>query len=404
VTTCDDGSVAAGSRAPVVATATGGAVLAGAVVLTALNLRPAITSVGPLLDEARESLDASATWAGILTTIPVLCFAGAGIAAPTLARRIGIGAAIGLALTLVGAGVSVRALDGPAVVLGGTLIAAAGIAIIGVLIPVVIKGSYADRIGLMTGVYTAALQGGAMLGFALTPLLATVFDGWRPAWASWSALAGLALVAWPAAVRRLGPAGAVGPTEPAPRSLLRSPLAWIVTGFFGLQAFVAFVVMGWLPQVLIDSGVSRGDAGLMLGLLAALAIPISLLVPPLATRQASQSGWITGLGCCAVAGTVGLLVDPGAAPLLWTILLGLGLSVFSLALTVIALRARTSHDTAALSGMAQGFGYLIAGTGPFLFGVLHDVTGGWTAPFGMLLGVLGLQLVAGLLAGRAGHV
>jgi MFS transporter, CP family, cyanate transporter len=387
-----------------VATATGGAVLIVAVVLTALNLRPAITSVGPLLDEARDSLDTSATWAGVLTTIPVLCFAAAGIAAPMLARRLGIGAAIGLALILVGVGVTVRVLNGPTVVLAGTLVAAAGIAVIGVLIPVVIKGSFPDRIGVMTGVYTAALQGGAMVGFALTPLLATVFDGWRPAWASWSALSVLALLIWPAAARHLPPATEAGAAQAPPRSLLRSPLAWIVTGFFGLQAFVAFVVMGWLPQVLMDSGVSRGDAGLMLGLLAALAIPISLLVPPLAARQASQSGWITGLGGCAVAGTIGLLVDPGAAPLLWTILLGFGLSVFSLALTVIALRARTSQDTAALSGMAQGFGYLIAGTGPFLFGVLHDATGGWTAPFSLLLGVLGVQLVAGVLAGRAGYV
>jgi MFS transporter, CP family, cyanate transporter len=397
--------VDAGQRGPAVAAATGGTALAVAIVLSAVNLRPAITSVGPLLDEARDSLGTSATWAGILTTIPVLCFAGAGLAAPALARRIGVVAAIGLALGLIGVGVTVRVLDGPVVVIGGTLVAAAGIAVVGVLIPAVIKASFPGRIGLLTGVYTAALQFGAMVGFAVTPVLAAWLGGWRPAWASWSVLVGMALLAWPVAVRQFhSPAPATRFATPPTRSLLRIPRAWIVTVFFGLQAFVAFVVMSWLPQVLMDSGVSRGDAGLMLGLLAALAIPISLLVAPLATRRASQSGWITSLGGCAVAGTAGLLINPGAAPLLWTILLGLGLSVFSLALAVIALRARNSHDTASLSGMAQGFGYLIAGTGPFLFGLLHDVTDGWTVPFGMLMGVLALQLVAGVLAGRAGHV
>jgi MFS transporter, CP family, cyanate transporter len=188
------------------------------------------------------------------------------------------------------------------------------------------------------------------------------------------------------------------------RSMLRSPLAWIITLFFGLQALVAFVMIGWLPQVLMDAGVSRGNAGLMLALLALIALPISLLVPPLASRQGSQSGWIVGLGMCGLAGLSGLLFGPAVAPLLWTVLLGLGMSVFSLALTTIALRARTSQDTAKLSGMAQGFGYLLAGTGPFLFGLLHDVTGGWTVPFAMLIGVLLVQIVVGALAGQPRYV
>ncbi|MGH3994016.1 MAG: MFS transporter, partial [Pseudonocardiaceae bacterium] len=184
------------------------------------------------------------------------------------------------------------------------------------------------------------------------------------------------------------------------RSLLRNPLAWTVTVFFGLQALIAFVVIGWLPQVLMDAGVTRGDAGLLLALLSLLALPVSLLVPPMAARQGDQSGWIVALGVCGLAGLIGLLLAPGAAPLLWVVLLGLGMSVFSLALTVIALRARTSADTARLSGMAQGFGYLIAGTGPFLFGLLHEVTGGWTVPLLMLIGVLVVQIGVGALAGR----
>lgn len=136
--------------------AAGGALLTVAVVLTALNLRPAITSIGPLLGEMRGALGASAVWAGVLTTLPGLCFAGAGLAAPWLARRFGLGRAISLALVVLTAGLLVRVLDGPAVMIGGTLVAAAGIALINVLIPVVIKGSFPAQVGLMTGVYTAA--------------------------------------------------------------------------------------------------------------------------------------------------------------------------------------------------------------------------------------------------------
>ncbi|MEV4063294.1 MFS transporter [Nonomuraea dietziae] len=394
-----DGAHGTGGRV-----AAGGALFSVAVALTALNLRPAVTSVGPLLDETRASLGASETWAGLLTTVPVLCFAVAGLIAPLLARRAGVGAAVSIALALLAGGLVLRVLDGSLLMIGGTLVAAAGIAFAGVLIPVVVKESFPARIGLMTGVYTAALQLGATLGSALTPPLDTALGGWRPALATWAVPAVLALVVWTVAARGAG-FGAAAQADRQGRSLLRNRLAWIITVFFGLQALLAFVVIGWLPRVLMDvGGVSRGEAGLLLGLLALLALPISLVVPALAARSGSQSGWIVGLGGCGLAGLLGLLLAPSFSPLLWTVLLGLGMSVFSLALTTIALRARTGQDTAKLSGMAQGFGYLLAAAGPFLFGLLHDVTGGWTVPFLMLIGVLVVQIGVGALAGRPRYV
>jgi CP family cyanate transporter-like MFS transporter len=378
----------------------GGALLAVAVVLTALNLRPAITGVGPMLAEMRTGLGASVLWAGVLTTLPTLCFAGAGLAAPLLARRAGIGAAIAVALSALAAGLVLRVLDGPYVVLGGTLVATAGIALINVLIPVVIKDSFPARIGLMTGVYTAALQGGGALGSAVTPQLGDAFGGWRPALGSWAVVAVVALAAWILAARGTGRAPRHADHVDGGRSLLRNRLAWVVTIFFGLQAFYAYAAMGWFPQVLMDAGVSRDDAGLLFGLVSLIAVPISLVVAPMAARQRGQGGWIVLLGLFGMAGTAGLMFAPAWSPLLWSLLIGLGMSVFSLALTVIALRARTGADTARLSGMAQGFGYLFAALGPFLFGLLHDAAGGWTVPLMMLLGLLVVQMVFGALAGR----
>ncbi|WP_410623268.1 CynX/NimT family MFS transporter [Amycolatopsis sp. cmx-8-4] len=378
----------------------GGALLAVAVVLTALNLRPAITGVGPMLAEMRAGLGASVLWAGVLTTLPTLCFAGAGLAAPLLARRAGIGAAIAVALTAIAAGLMLRVLDGPYVVLGGTLVATAGIALINVLIPVVIKGSFPARIGLMTGVYTAALQGGGALGSAVTPQLGDAFGGWRPALGSWAMVAVVALAAWILAARGTGRAPRHTDAAEGGRSLLRNRLAWIVTAFFGLQAFYAYAAMGWFPQVLMDAGVSRADAGLLFGLVSLIAVPISLVVAPMAARQRGQGAWIVTFGVFGLAGTAGLMLAPAWSPLLWSLLIGLGMSVFSLALTVIALRAKTGADTARLSGMAQGFGYLFAALGPFLFGLLHDLAGGWTVPLAMLLGLLVVQMGFGALAGR----
>lgn len=382
--------------------AAGSALLAVAVILVAFNLRPAITSVGPLLDQARAAFAASAGWVGLLTTVPVLCLAAAGALAPRLSRRLGLRGAIAVALAAITAGLVVRVLGGPTLVIVATVVATSGVAIAGVLVPVVVRAGFPGRIGLVTGLYTAALQAGATLGFALTPLLATGLGGWRPALASWAALGAVALAGWFAWGRPASPpAGPVAPD--GRRSLLGSPLAWTVTAFFGLQAFVAFAVMNWLPLALMDRGVDRTDAGLLLGILSIVALPVSLLVPPMAGRARGQSGWILALSGCGAAGLLGLLLVPTAGPwqvLPWVLLLGLGMSVFSLALTVIALRASSAARTADLSGMAQGLGYVIAGTGPFLVGLLHESTGGWTVPFAVLLAVVVAQAGTGVLAGR----
>ncbi|MGK2853647.1 MAG: MFS transporter, partial [Microbacteriaceae bacterium] len=182
--------------------AAGGALLVAAVVLTALNLRPAITSVGPLLADMRGDLGTSALWAGLLTTLPGLCFAAAGLTAPRLARRFGLGAAIAAALLTLAGGLLLRVVDGPHIVIGGTLVATAGIALINVLIPVVIKGSFPTRIGLMTGIYTAALQGGGAAGSAVTPAVDGMLGSWRFGLGAWAGLAAAALVLWLIAMRR----------------------------------------------------------------------------------------------------------------------------------------------------------------------------------------------------------
>ncbi|GAB3234915.1 CynX/NimT family MFS transporter [Mycolicibacterium hippocampi] len=388
-----------------VPTVAGGALLAVAVVLTALNLRPAVTSVAPLLGEMRTDLAVSATWAGLLTTLPALCFAAAGLAAPRLSSRIGLGRTISAAMVALTIGLAARVIDGPHVVIGATLVACAGIALINVLIPVVIKGSFPARVGLMTGIYTAALQGGGALGSAVTPGLEGPLGGWRVALAAWAAVAFVAFAVWlPASRRHRGTWAEQGRLAGRPRSLLRNPLAWTVTLFFGCQAFMAYIVMGWLPQVFIDNGIDKLHAGLLVGLVSLIGVPVALVISPLAARSANQTWWIVALGVVGFAGATGVMLAPAAHPVLWSVLIGVGMGAFSMALAVIALRARTAEDTAQLSGMVQGFGYLVAGTGPFLFGLLHDVTHGWTVPWMMFLVVYAVQIGAGALAGRSRYV
>ena len=324
-------------------------------ILVALNLRPAVTSVAPLLGDMRDELGTSATWAGLLTTMPGLCFAAAGLTAPRLSSRFGLGRVISAALVVLTAGLVLRTVDGPHVVIGATLLACAGIALINVLIPVVIKGSFPTRVGLMTGIYTAALQGGGALVRPSPPASRSrsAAGGWP--WRHGRRSRVLALLAWLPASRRHRSSWAVS-TELTgePRSLLRNRLAWTVTLFFGCQAFLAYIVMGWLPQIFIDNGIGKVQAGILVGLVSLIGVPVALIISPLAARTANQSGWIVALGVLGFAGAVGLLVAPAAAPWVWSVLIGVGMSAFSIALTVIALRARNAEDTAQLSGHGTG--------------------------------------------------
>lgn len=401
----------------------GSVALAVAIAFVAVNLRPVVTSLSSVLDAIQASLGVSAAWSSAATALPPLCFAGAGVLAPWLNRRLGMARSVAVAMVVLAAGAAIRGLGGPVVILFGTFLAAAGIAVGNVLLPVVVKESFPLRLGLITGIYTAMLQGGGSIGASVTPALLAWLGGWRPALMAWAVVAGLAAVLWMVAARhRSDTPPSAAPAEPAEsagsvvsarsaepsgdtrrRSMLRSAVAWHVTLLFALQSFLAYSVMGWLPQVFIDTGIARQPAGLLLGLCAIVAVPLSMIVPAVAARQRSQSPWVIGLGAFGVAGILGLILAPSAAPALWAILLGVGMSVFSLVLTLISLRTKDAADTARLSAMAQGVGYLIAASGPFLFGLVHSVTGGWTVPWLMLLGTVVVQLVFGALAGRPRH-
>jgi len=380
------------------------ALLLVAVLLVAANLRPVVTSLGSVLDVVRGSLHTTSAWASVLTALPGLCFGLAGFLAPPLARRLGLARAIGLAMALLTAGALVRVLDGPSVVLGGTLVACAGIAVCNVLMPVVVKESYPHRIGLVTGLYTAVLQFAAAAGSVLTPPVAAAAGGWRPALGQWGLLAAVGTLGWVVATRHGGSRPVVAPDTGPRRSLLRSPLAWAVTGFFGFQSMFAYEMMGWAPQVLMSAGVSRGEAGAMAAVISVLGVPMSLILGPIAARQRSQSGWLVGLSLVGATGVVGLLVAPGAAPWLWSVCAGLGMGVFAIAVALIPLRTRTSADTRALSTMSQGIGYLFAAIGPLAVGLLHGATGNWTAALVVMLAGIAVQIVFGFFAGRPSYV
>jgi CP family cyanate transporter-like MFS transporter len=188
------------------------------------------------------------------------------------------------------------------------------------------------------------------------------------------------------------------------RALSRSPLAVALAVFFGLQSLEAYVIIGWSAQYLRDSGLSAAAAGLLLGVNSVVVIPLNAVIAPLTVRPRAQRPLLAVFVISYLVGWVGLWRAPLTVPWLWMILLAVGMGSFAMVLALLGMRARTPETTAALSTVTQGWGYLLAGLGPLLAGVLHGVTGSYTGMFVLVLaGTVGLG-VSGLLVTRNRYV
>ena len=385
--------VRTGRRAPAWALLVG-------VVLAAVNLRTAVTSVGPLLDELETGIGLTSTLAGVLTTLPVISFAVLGSLTPRLAHRVGEQRLLAGALALMTAGLALRATVGtPLPFLALSVVALVGGAMGNVLLPVLVKRHFADRVGPMTAAYTTALAVGTTLAAAVSVPIATR-DGrvdWRVGLGVWALLAGAAALCWLVLPAGQGGVGEDGAARVRVR-LRGSRTAWALALFFGSQSLQAYVAFGWFALFFSErAGVSAARAGVLVAVLAAISIPSSIVIPSLAARLRSQRPLVAVLVCCYVIAYTGMLVAPRAGAFVWVVLVGVGSGAFPLALTLIGLRSRTPGTTSALSAFAQSIGYLLAAGGPLLVGVLHGADGSWTGPFALLFGALAVMAVSGWL-------
>ncbi len=372
------------------------------VCVLAFNLRGPMLAVPPLLETIQHDLGLSGIAAGMITTLPVLCFGLISPLAPGLARRIGLDSTLLLAMTAIATGIVVR-LGQPALTLYlGTFGIGAGIALLNVLIPAFIKREAPNRVGLMTSLYTMLLNAGAGVGSALSvPVMERTGWDWRPTLAIWVVPAAIGIaVMLPWMLHQRRHAGAM-PALPKRRGLWRSAVAWQVTVAMGTQSMVFFSVAAWLPTMLQDAGMGEARAGAMLSIMTLSGLAGSFVTPILANRTTSQS-WLSPVTAllCAVP-LVALTLDPLRLTALWVAMLGFGLGmIIAFMLMLMILRAPDAHRASDLGGMAQGVGYLFASMGPILVGAIHDVTGGWEVPFVVITLLLVPYSINAWLAGR----
>ncbi len=375
------------------------------IILTALNLRTAVTAVPPLLDSISGDLGLNATLIGLLGALPALAFATAGLLGVRLLRRF-TGEAIAVGVLLVEAvGQAVRPWAGGA---AGFLVVSAltllGMGVGNVVLSALVKAWFPERVAVVTGMYAIAIAVGTSLPALLAVPLAGAL-GWHRGLALWSLLAVVVAPLWLAVTRhpralpptplleteRHGPDGG----RPHRIAVQRSPITWGLVLLFGMNALNLYAMFTWLPVRLTDAGLSDGSAGAMLALFAGIGVLPSLVIPIVLGRF-GRAGLMTGVCvACFAVGYVGLLLGPTHVTWLWTSLAGLGGGGFPLVLTLFGLRSATPATAGALSGFSQGIGYLFGACGPLLFGGLHDLTHGWAAPFGFLLLTLVVMLVGG---------
>lgn len=380
-----------------------GFIILGIIVIAA-NLRTPLTSVGPLVSLIRDDVQISNTLAGLITTLPLLAFALLSPVVPKLGRMYGVERIILIALIFLTIGIVIRSLSGAANLYIGTAILGFAIAVCNVLLPSIIKRDFPKKIGSMTGLYSISMSlCGAIASGISVPLAVNAGLKWQGALGIWGILSFVSILCWLPQLRNQTMQTATTSQQKNSNdvNVWRSPLAWQVTLFMGIQSMVFYVLIAWLPEILKQQGIDSNQSGWYLSIMQLAMLPFTFVVPVIAGRMSSQRLLVGITTTLLLTGTLGLLYGSSNIILLWIIILGIGGGfAFSLSMMFFGLRTENAHQAAELSGMAQSIGYLLAAVGPALIGYLHDATNSWKLPLFILLGASILLFLVGIGAAR----
>lgn len=378
------------------------------IVLIAFNLRPAITSLGPLVGMIQEDVGLAHWSAGLLMSLPLVVFAIMSPLVPKIANRLTNELTLIIGLTSLLIGITIRSIPLTFFLFTGTLLAGLGIAIGNVLLPAVVKDKFPQKFGLMTSVYSTSMGLIAALASGVSVPLATDLNlGWQGAQIVWALPVVVAILMW-VLLRKynLRDSGSIQQMSSASNRMWRTPLAWQIAIFMGFQSLLFYVTISWLPEILHSHGMSMEAAGWLLSCSQLVGLPASFMIPVLAGRAGSQVWIAFMLGMCSIVGYSGLLLGSSYPMLIVSIaLIGLALGgAFPLALSYIGLRARSANQAAELSGMTQSTGYILAAVGPLFIGYLFDMAHSWTIPIIALIFVSVCVMIFGMLSGRNRYV
>ena len=370
------------------------------ILLTTLVLRPPVASVGPLVAELEAKLHLGSLEVGLLTSIPVFCFGLGAFASPAIVRRFGIDKTLLVLQALIAISIAGRLWFGFIGLLVGTTVIGLSIAVANVILPGIVRARFPERIGIVTATYTMTLAAAASFAASTAVPVSVALGGWQFSLLVWVVPAVAAFLVWSTQTKDVKHvAVSAEHHELEAKSVRRSPITWWIVAFFGIQSLGFYALLAWLPSLLIDGGSTAAEAGGVLGVTTIAGVPFGMLLGSNLKRFKSLSvpaAIASGLTMIGMS----LLLDTKLA-LVAGIIIGLGqASTFPISLNLISTRATTVAQTTELSTLSQGYGYLAAALGTFVFGWLRDISGSWVVPILLLVLLSALQLYSGLVAGR----
>lgn len=395
-----------------------------AIVLSAFTLRLAVTSFSPLAAEISQELGLSKSYIGVFGMLPAAMFAVSGLIAPMPMVRLGLERTALVAMVATGLGMVARAFAPDGYLLFGfSAVALCGMGVTNIALPPLVKRYFPDRLALVSGLYVTLLQLGTIVpAFVAVPL--SDVAGWRESIGIWAVFGFAAALPWLLVVRdraghdvadRTGSArldemdpddghGRSDRDGARPMRVWRTTLGWGMAVLFGGTSLITYTMFAWVPTMLTDAGASKAFAGSMVGVFPIVGLLPSLFASVIVTRLPNPFPAVALCVAGYVAGFLGLYAAPMAAPVLWVVLIGVGMSTFPMALVLINVRSRTRAGSTALSGFTQGVGYVISCFGPLCFGALHTVTGGWGSPMVLLACAAASVAIGGWFACRPGYI
>jgi CP family cyanate transporter-like MFS transporter len=366
------------------------AVLAAGIFVTALNMRTTIIAFPPMMEIIRDDTGLSSSVVGLVMTLPVICFALLSLAAPAVAARLGLDRALIVAMALVCIGILIRVLPTIPPLYIGTVVIGMAIAIGNVLVPSVIKRDFPNHPGMMTAIYGLGMSlGGTLAAAVMVPIYENTGLGWRGTLGVLAIPTAIAVLALLPRLWLVESSQLPGRQRPPTPRLWHDLMAWQIALVMGIQSFIFYGLGTYAPTILTDNGMSESTAGFMWSICNLGAIPASFVMPLLFARGLNQRLLMMGVATMFTISIVGMLVSPVTLTPVWMLAMGIaGAGSFAAVLLFIVERSPDAAHASALSGMSQAVGYAIAAVAPFLFGALHDLTGGWTPPILVVLAAM----------------
>ena len=347
--------------------------------IAAINMRAGLTIMSPLIPILKEQYNLSAFLLSFLTSLSVMCFAGSAFLMPLVGKIGGTNRVIAIALAVLTSAIFLRTVGNLSMLFISSLTVGIAIAVLNFSLPVWVKENASEHSGLITGIYITVMGVFAAISVAVAvPLASATSWGWRLAMVPWLVIGFFSSAWWLIKNSKSSAAHQKQLPSKFHRQLLRSPGAWSIAVYFGLQSMIYYGTATWLPAILVSKGYSLSDAGYAVSITGLIGSLIGIMVPHYSSKLPDLRLLLAILGAILVVCFIAIILDDGWHLIPWLLISNIAFSTtFTLSLLLTVKRSMQASETRSLSIMAQAIGYTMSALAPGIVGVIFDATLNW---------------------------